>query len=591
MSALSVNPPFPIFTDSDGTPLENGYVWIGMANLDPQGYPINVYWDAALTQIAGQPIRTQNGYPVRNGSPTTLYVNADDYSIRVQNKNAATLYNALKDGERIASSLITFLPAGTGAVSRSVQSKLRDTVSVKDFGAVGNGATDDSASIQAAINSVIASGGGTVYIPTGNYLLGTGLTISSPFVNVEGAGFTSVLIAGTGVTTAIDCTAGASPSGYGSIRKLRINQPHTTANYVGILLGPQCYNMVVREVYLAATTVTSSQSAIKFTNTATYGSFYNSISECLIYGFGVGIRATDTNAQGNSANSVNDCHILVCEIGIYLGGATGTGCYGWNITNCRIGSCTTASVRLGPASGSNFIRGLYSENFASPSVPAVICDAGSRSNWIEVTQAGADDTMVDNGDGNVIFETPTSGGVNGGKFSITGNVRFSGPGTMSLVVPGATAKRWIGQQYVGGFSNFSYNGRAYDGSSVTLDDAASGSTMYRQGLSTHRFVRADPGVNPRPDINMLYMEFDGFTFYDGTKIKRLKHGTTTLVAGSKTVTETVTANSRIFLTSQSDGGTPGFLRVSSRNPGASTFTITSSDGGDTSTVAYLIVEP
>lgn len=70
-----------------------------------------------------------------------------------------------------------------------------------------------------------------------------------------------------------------------------------------------------------------------------------------------------------------------------------------------------------------------------------------------------------------------------------------------------------------------------------------------------------------------------------------KQGTATLVAGSSVVSNTsVTANSRIFLTSQADGGTPGFLRVSARSAGVS-FTITSSSGTDTSTVAYQIFEP
>lgn len=68
-------------------------------------------------------------------------------------------------------------------------------------------------------------------------------------------------------------------------------------------------------------------------------------------------------------------------------------------------------------------------------------------------------------------------------------------------------------------------------------------------------------------------------------------GVATLVAGAVTVANTsVTANSRIFLTSQVDGGTPGWLRVSARTAGTD-FTITSSSGTDTSTVAYLIVEP
>jgi len=46
-----------------------------------------------------------------------------------------------------------FIQTGTGAVSRSAQTKLRDTVSVKDFGAVGDGTTDDSAAFQAALNT------------------------------------------------------------------------------------------------------------------------------------------------------------------------------------------------------------------------------------------------------------------------------------------------------------------------------------------------------------------------------------------------------------------------------------------------------
>lgn len=70
-----------------------------------------------------------------------------------------------------------------------------------------------------------------------------------------------------------------------------------------------------------------------------------------------------------------------------------------------------------------------------------------------------------------------------------------------------------------------------------------------------------------------------------------KQGTAVLVAGSVTVVNTaVTANSRILLTSQVDGGTPGWLRVSARVAGTS-FTITSSSGADTSTVAYQIFEP
>ncbi len=69
-----------------------------------------------------------------------------------------------------------------------------------------------------------------------------------------------------------------------------------------------------------------------------------------------------------------------------------------------------------------------------------------------------------------------------------------------------------------------------------------------------------------------------------------KIGTAVLVGGTVTVANTsVTANSRIFLTSNVDGGTPGFLRVSAKTVGTS-FVITSSNPLDTSTVAWMIVE-
>jgi len=66
-------------------------------------------------------------------------------------------------------------------------------------------------------------------------------------------------------------------------------------------------------------------------------------------------------------------------------------------------------------------------------------------------------------------------------------------------------------------------------------------------------------------------------------------GSVALVAGVATVNYPVTASTRIFLTSQDDGGTVGFLRISSRAVGTS-FTISSSEPLDTSTVGYLIMK-
>lgn len=94
MSALSVQPPYPAFAGSDGQPLENGYIWIGTVNLNPQVNPISVYWDAALTISAAQPIRTLNGYPSYQGTPSRFYVSSD-YSIQVLDNKGSVVYTSL----------------------------------------------------------------------------------------------------------------------------------------------------------------------------------------------------------------------------------------------------------------------------------------------------------------------------------------------------------------------------------------------------------------------------------------------------------------------------------------------------------------
>ena len=94
MSALSVEPPYPAFAEADGQPLEDGYIWIGTANLNPITNPIAAYWDSALTSSAVQPIRTSGGYPVYQGTPSRIYA-AGDYSIQVQDKNGTVVYTSL----------------------------------------------------------------------------------------------------------------------------------------------------------------------------------------------------------------------------------------------------------------------------------------------------------------------------------------------------------------------------------------------------------------------------------------------------------------------------------------------------------------
>jgi hypothetical protein len=94
MSALSITPPYPAFAGTDGLPLENGYIWVGTVNLNPQVNPISVFWDSALTIPATLPIRTLNGYPVYQGSPSRFYAGSD-YSIQVLDSKGSLVYTSL----------------------------------------------------------------------------------------------------------------------------------------------------------------------------------------------------------------------------------------------------------------------------------------------------------------------------------------------------------------------------------------------------------------------------------------------------------------------------------------------------------------
>lgn len=154
MSALSLASPFPIFTNIDGNPLEDGYIYVGTAGLNPETNPIQAYWDAALTVPAVQPIRTLGGYPSHSGAAARIYVNANDCSMLVKNKNGSLIFSALNQTSAVPSGTITFVQAGASAVERILEEKIREQyVTPEDFGAIGDDATDDHDAIQAAFDS------------------------------------------------------------------------------------------------------------------------------------------------------------------------------------------------------------------------------------------------------------------------------------------------------------------------------------------------------------------------------------------------------------------------------------------------------
>ena len=77
-----------------------------------------------------------------------------------------------------------------GAINRTIYQKLSDVVSIKDFGAIGDGTTDDTAAIQAAVTAATGKG---LYIPSGTYATTTAITLPSN-ITIFGDGPTKSII-------------------------------------------------------------------------------------------------------------------------------------------------------------------------------------------------------------------------------------------------------------------------------------------------------------------------------------------------------------------------------------------------------------
>ena len=140
------------------------------------------------------PLLAEFDQPSALSALPTLANRANNYFVFDSNGNPAVASSAL--------AVTDFTQAGTGAVLRTAQDKMRDIVNVKDFGAVGNGTTNDTAAIQAAIDAVSAAGGGTVELTGDPYLTGT-LNLPQDVI-LSGAGkFATRLVATSGLNAPV----------------------------------------------------------------------------------------------------------------------------------------------------------------------------------------------------------------------------------------------------------------------------------------------------------------------------------------------------------------------------------------------------
>ena len=234
---LATAQPIPHFFDLDGSPLSSGSLYFGVAGQNPETNQITVYWDAAGTQPAAQPIPTLNGYPVRSGSPALIY-SSGNYSLTVRDRwgrlvfTAAdsSTFNAAAAADTLRTDLATAtapkgaaLAAYAGSqiyAASTVGSVLNDAgCSPRSLGAVGDGVTDDAAYIQQCLTYSRTLDlrnrswkiGSTITLPAGCCVDMRGATViaatgSNPLFQASG-NIAGITILGGGGT--VEGTAGA----------------------------------------------------------------------------------------------------------------------------------------------------------------------------------------------------------------------------------------------------------------------------------------------------------------------------------------------------------------------------------------------
>jgi hypothetical protein len=125
---IEVRNPTNQFFDKDGSPLDDGYIYVGISGFNPETSPQAVYWDKDGTIPAAQPIRTINGYPARTGSPSKFYTAAKNYSVTVKDKRGALIVGVLNSDSGIFDELTDVAAAAGIGYDNATSTLVADNV-------------------------------------------------------------------------------------------------------------------------------------------------------------------------------------------------------------------------------------------------------------------------------------------------------------------------------------------------------------------------------------------------------------------------------------------------------------------------------
>lgn len=258
-----------------------------------------------------------------------------------------------------------FTASGTGADTRTSHDKFSDMISVKDFGAAGDGVTDDTLPIQQALSAHDA-----VYVPPGTYLITSPVTVAASQA-LFGAGQKSVIKCSSTAFNAIEI-----PEGYTRIDNLRIE-----GGAIGIKLfgrDSECVQNNISNVVISGAATGIMLDGYNDTNKPCY---WNNFSRVLIDAPGaIGVHLKKSGA-GDTPNANRFDKVRVYSHGT---GTTGGGFYveagAFNnaFTDCEAnvnGATAQYCFRVGAGSNKTLLVNLLTES--SNGVPNVKLDAGS----------------------------------------------------------------------------------------------------------------------------------------------------------------------------------------------------------------------
>lgn len=140
--------------------------------------------DRYLGEKTSDPTLDNDGNPLATGA---LYFNTVSGVMRVYSGTGW-----IDAAMGVNSDDVAYQAPVAGAASRTVQDKLHESISVKDFGAKGDGVANDTSAIQSALNS----GATAIFFPAGTYNI-SGITVPSTIKAFYGAGEATKLV-GTG---------------------------------------------------------------------------------------------------------------------------------------------------------------------------------------------------------------------------------------------------------------------------------------------------------------------------------------------------------------------------------------------------------